>query len=256
MNGVSGPVVVGVGGSVAARAAAAWAVAEAYHRGVPLRLVSVIDDDTHREEAEYALRLARGAAENQAMTVPVEEVIRHGHTVAVLLQESATATLICLGTSHRIGTTIGVTATTLAQDAHCTVAIIHADGHAEARDGGVITVVLDDAPDNDAVVCQAMREARLRRATVRQIDRRLDSWVRRFPDVHVDVVAAGTGRSARQQGDQERDRPEMAVLGQAEAPRLVGLSSPNCHPILRYPDCSMLFVHVDLADVRPPPDTP
>jgi nucleotide-binding universal stress UspA family protein len=255
MNGVSGPVVVGVDGSVAARAAAAWAATEAHQRDVQLRLVSVIDDDSQRGEAEYALRLARAAAERLASTVSVDEVILSGHTLAVLVQETATAAMMCLGTSHRIGTPLGVMATTLAQNAHCTVAIIRADGHAEAGNGGVITVVLDDAPDNDAVVFQAMREGRLRCATVRQVDRRLDSWVRRFPDVHVEVVAAGTGRSTRQQHDQELDLPELAVLGQAEAERLVGLTSPNCHSILGYPDCSMLFVH-DLNDVSPPPATP
>jgi nucleotide-binding universal stress UspA family protein len=228
---------------MAARAATAWAATEAGDRGVPLRLVSVIDDETHRSQAEDALRLARGAVENQAVTVQVEEVIRHGSSLDVLLQESAGAAMVCVGSSHRCGTALDVTSTTLAQQAQCNVAIIRSEGNGESRPGGIITVVLDDLPGNDAIVHQAMREGRLRHATVRQVDRRLKSWVRRFPDVHVEVVAAGTGRSACQSSD--HNLAELAVIGHADAQRLTGLVSPNCHAILGYPDVSMLFVHDD-----------
>ena len=57
----------------------------------------------------------------------------------------------------------------------------------------MIAVVLNDEPDDDEVVYLAMEEARRRRATVRQIDRRLDSSVRRYPDVPVQMIAAGSG---------------------------------------------------------------
>jgi hypothetical protein len=95
---------------------------------------------------------------------------------------------------------------------------------------------VDDALDNDAVVRQAMLEGRLRNATVRQIDRRVNSWVRRFPDVRVETVAAGRGRS----GGLSSSSVQLAVVGHADAESIGQLVTPNCHPIVGYPDCSVL----------------
>ena len=236
---MNGPIVVGVDASAASRAAAAWAVTEAYDRRATLRLVSVIEHERQRCQAEYALRLARAAVENEALSVSVEEVITTGPTSVALLEEASAAAMICLGTAHRIGAPLGAVTTTLAARAECAVAIIRGDGYGAARDGGVIAVVLDDESDNDAIVRQAMKEGRLRNATVRQIDRRVNSWVRRFPDVPVELVAAGTGRGSL---PHLRELPALAVLRQAEADQLAGCVTPNCHPIRGYPDCSLLFV--------------
>ena len=171
MNETLDAVVVGVDGSPAARAAVSWAVAEARDRGVPLRLVTVIADDRAcGDRARDALRLARAAVEDQSPIVAFEEVIRHGEVARELLEESRSAALICVGTRHRMGAPLGVIAATLAERAQCAVAVICA---ADVDHDGVIAVVLDDEPDNDAVVLQAMKEGRLRHATVRQIDRRL-----------------------------------------------------------------------------------
>ena len=139
------------------------------------------------------------------------------------------------------GRLIGATATALAEHAHCPVAIIRSRQDGSARTEGVVSVVLSDEPDNDDVVHFAMHEGRLRKATVRQIDRRLDSWIRRYPDVHVESVAAGTGRPY---GDGERRDAEvaLAVVGNLDASDIASLSVPNCHPILGYPDCSLLLV--------------
>ncbi|OBF29569.1 hypothetical protein A5724_25055 [Mycobacterium sp. ACS1612] len=101
--------------------------------------------------------------------------------------------------------------------------------------------MLDDRPDNDARVHLAMQEGRLRKATVRQVDRRVDSWIRRYPDVPVEVVAAGTGRQYRQSDGDGAD-VQLAVVGAADAGAAATLTMPNCHPILGYPDCSVLLV--------------
>ena len=84
----------------------------------------------------------------------------------------------------------------------------------------MIAVVLNDEPDNDEVVHVAMEEARRRRATVRQIDRRLDSWVRRYPDVPVQIVAAGTGVKV---AENHSNAIDLAVVGEADADELPGL---------------------------------
>ncbi len=103
----------------------------------------------------------------------------------------------------------------------------------------MVAVVLNDDPDNDEVVHQAMEQGRRRHATVRQIDRRLDSWVRRYPDVHVETVAAGTGARS---GGKGSTAIELAVVGSADASEMAGLATPNCHPIVGFPDCSVLVV--------------
>jgi nucleotide-binding universal stress UspA family protein len=243
MDGFKAAVVVGVDGSPQARAAVSWAVAEARDRDIPLRLIAVVDDHTrihNQEQAQHALRLARAAIENQSLSVPFDEVVRLGSAPSVLLEESRSAAIVCVGSACREGAPLGVTATTLAERAHCPVAVIRNTDAFTVGHGGVVAVVLDDEPDNDAVVHQAMREGRLRHATVRQIDRRLHSWVRLFPDVDVDIVAAGTGPGTRDSHD--RELPQLAVLGRRDAASVAGVVTPNCHPIVGYPDCSVLFV--------------
>ena len=244
MDGSKGAVVVGVDGSPQARVAVSWAMAEARDRDVPVRLVAVVDDQTqirNQEQAQDALRLACAATENPSTSVPIEHVVKFGSAPSVLLAESRSAAMVCVGSVVREGTPLGAIATTLAERARCPVAVIRGSDAFSPPARGVIAVVLDDEPDNAAVVHQAMKEGRLRHATVRQIDRRLDSWVRRFPDVDVELVAAGTGRRDRDSPDGAL--PQLAVLGWRDVARVGGVVTPNCHPIVGYPDCSLLFAH-------------
>jgi nucleotide-binding universal stress UspA family protein len=247
MIGNSAPVVAGIDGSPAACNAAAWAALEARDLMSTLRLVYVVDDTVGTGRREWTLHCAREALDHAsaiiadvAPSVPVEISVEQGKPDDVLLDASREATMICIGRDARRTGPLGHLAAALAENAHCPLAIIR-DNHMldQSHDGGVIAVVLDDAPDNDAVVRQAMKEARLRHADVRQIDRRRDSWVRRFPDVHVETVAAGTGWSS---GEHDRRFPELAVVGHADAVRIRDLVTPNCHPIVGYPDCSILVV--------------
>ncbi len=247
MNGNPAPVVVGVDGSVAAFNAAAWAALEARDRMTTLCLVYAVDDTVATGRRDWTLHCAREALDHAsaivadvAPTLPIDIAVEHGKPDDVLLRASRGAAMICIGTDARRTGPLGHLATTLAESAHCPVAIIRDDYvRDQSHDGGVIAVVLDDAPDNDAVVRQAMKEGRLRHADVRQIDRRRDSWVRRFPDVHVETVAAGTGWAA---SGRDRRLPELAVIGRADAAHIRALVTPNCHPILGYPDCSILVV--------------
>ena len=250
-------VVVGVNGSKAAVNAAKWAVDEAMRRQLPIRLVYVIPRRKERkgsppssewelERGEMALSQAECAVADEKKPVEVETAILAGDAAQVLLNESQNAALVCVGTSRRgwaADGLLGPTAATLVKEAHCPVAIIRTNPDGSPTELGVIAVVLNDEPDNDEVVHQAMEEARRRHATVRQIDRRVDSWVRRYPDVPVQVVAAGTGARG---SENHSTAIGLAVVGEADADELPGLVTPNCHPIVGYPDCSVLLVRHEM----------
>lgn len=250
-------VVVGVNGSQAAVNAAKWAIDEALSRQMPLRLAYVITGSKGRaasaeasdwdfERAEMVLSQAESAvlseAQAQGKPVEIETAILSGDPAQALVEASQDAALICVGTSRRgwaADGLLGPTAAALVTHARCPVAVIRTDPDGSPTRVGVIAVVLNDDPDNDEVVRLAMEEGRRRHAIVRQIDRRLDSWVRRYPDVPVQIVASGTGARA----DENHSRAiDLAVVGESEAAALPGLATPNCHPILGYPNCSVLLV--------------
>ncbi|BBA88972.1 universal stress protein [Mycobacterium pseudoshottsii] len=244
-------VVAGINGSQAAINAAKWAVDEAISRQLPLRLVYIIPSqqtgsvhapDWELERAERALAEAEGAVQSDGHPIEVETVVRAGEPAQVLIDESQETALICVGTARRGPATdglLGPTAAALVRGAHCPVAVIRTNPDGSPTELGVIAVVLNDDADNDEVVHAAMEEGRRRHAVVRQIDRRLDSWVRRYPDVPVQVVASGTGARSVENHSSAID---LAVVGEADADELPGLTTPNCHPILGYPDCSVLLV--------------
>ncbi|KZS58617.1 universal stress protein [Mycobacterium kansasii] len=246
-------VVVAVNGSQAAVNAAKWAIEEAGGRQLPLRLVYVIpapdvqggsaqNSEWELERAERALYQADGAIQGEGRPVETETAIRSGDPAQVLIGESQDAALICVGTARRgraADGLLGPTAAALVTGAHCPVAIVRTNPDGSPTKLGVIAVVLNDEADNDEVVHQAMEEGRRRHATVRQIDRRLNSWVRRYPDVPVQIVAAGTGAKAAERHGSAID---LAVVGETDAEQLPELATLNCHPILGYPDCSILVV--------------
>nr|WP_232006921.1 universal stress protein [Mycobacterium sp. 1245805.9] len=248
---------MGVNGSQAAVNAAKWTIDEALSRQLPMRLVYVIPrpqahtsspqlSEWELERAEIALSQAECAVQQAKRPVEVETAIRSGDPGKVLVEESRDAALICVGTSRRGWASdglLGPAATTLVAEAQCPVAIIRTNPDGSPTELGVIAVVLNDDPDNDEVVHQAMEQGRRRHATVRQIDRRLNSWVRRYPDVQVQTVATGTGaKIGERQGSATQLAPQLAVVGSADALEIAGLVTPNCHPIVGYPDCSVLVV--------------
>ncbi|OBF93509.1 universal stress protein [Mycobacterium sp. 852014-52450_SCH5900713] len=245
-------VIVGVNGSQAAVNAAKWVIDEAIGRQLPLRLVYVMPRRPARpgsaprsewevERGEMALAEAECAIQSERKPVEIETAIVSGDPAEALINQSRDAALVCVGTARRGWASdglLGPTATGLVARAHCPVAIIRtSDGL--PTELGVIAVVLTDEPDNDEVVHQAMEEGRRRHAIVRQIDRRVNSWVRRYPDVRVQTVAAGTGAKY---GGKPGSAIELAVVGSADTEEMSALATPNCHPIVGYPDCSVLVV--------------
>jgi nucleotide-binding universal stress UspA family protein len=262
-----GPVVVGIDGSDAAIGAAEWAVKEAIHQDVPLRLVHVMQADSiasasacpaEEDYAESSLRAACLAVEATGLPVKVDIAVLHGDVDSVLLAESNRATMVCVG-SHGIGRVasmvIGSTAAILAENAQCPVAIIRRTEDGPLPEGGFIAVVVDDEPGNDEVVRWAMEEARVRRAPVlalgvwrwalfeigdEQFYRRLDHWLRRYPDVEVEV--ASTRLSLTRYLEGHIGGVQLVVIGRRDVKRVAQLVGPHGLPILTHADCSVLVV--------------
>jgi nucleotide-binding universal stress UspA family protein len=265
----AGPVVVGVDGSAAAIGAAEWAIKEAIHQDVPLRLVYVIQiadgpmrsaDASSAEEdyAESSLRAARLAVEAAGLPVKIDTAVLYGDVDSALIAESSSATLICVG-SVGIGRVanmvLGSTAAIIAEEAHCPVAVIRRGDESPASKAGLIAVVVDDRPGNHDVVRCAMDEARVRQASVlalcvgrraffeRSRDRfyrRLDGLLRRYPDVRVEV--ATTRLSVTRYLQECIGAVQLVVIGSGDAGRVTQLVGPHGLPILRHADCSVLVV--------------
>jgi nucleotide-binding universal stress UspA family protein len=264
-----GPVVVAVDGSKAAIGAAEWAAREAVHRDVPLRLVYVIQvadrpassaDTSSADEsyAESSLRAACLAVEATGLPVKIDTAVLYGDVDSALIAESGNATLICVGSvgigrvANRV---LGSTAAILAEEAHCPAAIIRRDEQWPRPDAGFIAVVVDDQPDNDEVIRWAMEEARVRRVPVLALGvwrwalfehshdeffQRLDDWLRRYPDVQVEI--ATTRSSVTRYLESVIGTVQLVVIGSEDANRVVQLVGPHGLPILAHADCSVLVV--------------
>ena len=245
-----GPVVVGVDGSRSALNAVTWAVAEAVDRDVPLRIVHALGAEPaprpgENDAVSHVLARAEDAAHQADDSVSTEVVTSLGRPGDVLVCESRRASLICVGSHPRPcdeSALFSPTVARLAQRAACPVAIIRSRRDGTPQTDGVITVVLSDEPANDDVVRVAMHEGRLRGATVRQIDQRTDSWVRRYPDVHVEIVTDTAGLRSHPDTTESDPRIGLAVVGPADTEALGSLTIPNSHPIHGFPDCSVLVV--------------
>ena len=264
-------VIVGIDGSQAAIQAAMWAVDEAISRELPLRLIFVIPEDiepapfasvgNERMEHEYgetALRIASAAVEASGKIVKVETAILRGDPAAQLVARSGSAAMICIG-STGIGRVaklfLGSTATELAEAALCSVAIIrsHQSQHKPGR--SFIAVAVEDSPDNDDVVEQAMDEAQQRHAPVLalgawrsdvgeipadELDRRMQIWGSRYPGV--EVHTARTGSDIADFLAMIDRQIQLTVLGCDDVDQLARLVGPRRHPILGNAECSALIV--------------
>jgi nucleotide-binding universal stress UspA family protein len=264
-------VVVGIDGSQAAIQAAEWAVDEAVSQEIPLRLVQVIPEEVEpaplasvgnvRMELEYgetALRIASAAVEATGKPVKVQTAILQGDPAATLIAESRNAKMICVG-SVGIGrfarAFLGSTAAELAEAAHCPVAIIRTQQSQPKPDSALIVVAVNDSPDNDDVIEQAIKEAQLRQAPVlavgvlrkdtgdmpsAELNRRVQRWSRRHPGLK---IYAGATRTDIADFLAVMDRTiQLAVIGSTDVDQVARLIGPHRHPILGHAECSVLIV--------------
>ncbi|MGB9305663.1 MAG: universal stress protein [Mycobacterium sp.] len=250
------PVVVGIDGSRAAINAAKWALSEAVSRDLPLRLIHAVperrpdepagEDSLDIEYGETALRAACAAIDAIGEHIKIEADVVHGSPGRVLIDESRCAAMVCIG-SVGIGQlarrVLGSTAESVAQKAHCPVAVIRTDREAGEQPSGSVAVVVNDSPGNDAVLDCAFNEARLRQAPILamgvwrwglgeipylQLEHRLARWVAEYPDVHVIPAAARHGAAEFLRSTQEP--VQLAVVDASDAKsvaRMVGPITPH-----------------------------
>jgi nucleotide-binding universal stress UspA family protein len=267
----SAPIVVGVDGSAAAINAAKWAIDEAISRDVPLRIVHVTHieaepaapEDAFRLDVQYAessLRAATAAVEATGKAVKIETEILWGSPDSALINESRNAAMICVG-SIGIGAVAkqlwGSTAATLAEQAYCPVAIIRSPHNPPSSGPDWIVVAVHGHADDESVIEHAMDEARLRNAPVlavgvreedfgetpyEELDRRIEQWARRYPDVHVYPVIT-RGSVTRFLAESKDESVQLTVIGGVDAPNVVQIVGPRSRPLVAHGDCSVLVVH-------------
>jgi nucleotide-binding universal stress UspA family protein len=271
---VSPAIVVGVDGSQAAGKAVRWAIDEAVGRNVPLRMVHVTGVDElpaneDRRGIEYAERLLRAATavvEAVGKPVKVETAILWGPVSTVLIDESRTATMLCVGAVGADGHTgelMGSTAAALAENALCPVAIVRSSREKPAGAVDWIVVVVDDHPDNDTVIGCTLDEARLRRAPVLavgvwaedltetsydELDRRMEKWKLRYPDVQIHPVAT-RGSIGQFLESHSHESVQLAVLGENDVDQIAYLVWPQNHPDAQHGERSVLVVPHPLHSV-------
>lgn len=204
-------VAVGIDGSRAALDAALWAVDEAVHRDIPLRLVYAIPprsagaadacDQAARDlaEAEVAVRYAFTAVESTNTPVKVEVEILQDTAVAALREVSRSAVLLCVGAvgfndaaAHQVGST----AAAIAISAHCPVAVVRSP-HGGSSAQGCVVADVSQPSTRGAVLEGAIAEAQLRGLPLRAVT----TWQSHFGDGYDSHAVADRNRLARAELD-------------------------------------------------------
>ena len=268
-------VVVGIDGSRPAVDAALWAVDEAVHRDIPLRLVYAIDpsvsgSDPDRAaralaEAEVAVRQAFTAVESTEKPVKIEVEILQDTPTRALRSASRRAAMLCVGSrgfKDPSQDTIGSTAAALASSAHCPVAVIRNHDPLRAQRQWVVAEI-DESAASDSILRCALDEAQLRNAPLRvlttwqsrfsdvrdghavaegnrlakaHLDRRLGQWKKRYPDL--DVRATAVNGSTVGFLAKNTSRIQLLVVGHEQPNTLL---EPPGYPALHDAQCSVLI---------------
>lgn len=257
------PLVVGIDGSRAAVTAALWAVDEAVHRDVPLRLMYAIepiagDDDPEQAArrlatAELAVRYALTAVESTGQPVKIEVEIVQGRPAAALRRASRSAAMICVGAvglKHVTVGRLGSTAATLATSADCPTVLVR--GHDPSRPGVVVAEV-DESPSGTVTLVHGVAEAQLRgvplrvlapwqSGTSRQARVRLDRQLSRCSLLHpaLDIRPVVTHGTTLDYLAHNADDIQLAVVGRERARGLGDVVGPRMDSALHGTNCSLL----------------
>ena len=131
-------IVVGVDGSDGSRRALRWAIDECQLRAATLLVVhawqapfspswGTLGQDTERYE-EFAQRVLDDAVAEVPAEVPVDKLLVYGTASSVVLEASADATLVVVGSRGRggfAGLLLGSVGQQVVQHAMCPVVIVH-----------------------------------------------------------------------------------------------------------------------------------
>ena len=219
--------------------------------------------------AESAIRYAMMAVESAEQPVKIEVDIVQGSPLRTLSNASRSAAMICVGAvglAHSAPGGVGSTAEFLASSAHGPVAIIRGQDGPPKSGRGAVLAYLGPSPDNAAVLQVAVEEARLRGTRLQavvawqsrfsdvhdvaivsdgnrdlhaQLDRRLQPWLQRHPDLDVTSVVVHGGLLDHLAKDSESIDLVVMGAGDRSAAELAG---PSGCAVLRSTSCSTLFV--------------
>jgi nucleotide-binding universal stress UspA family protein len=270
------PIVVGIDGSQAAIHAAIWAADEAMSRGLPLRLVHVIDIEDEvdseldgdpsevarewpeTEQGLASLKVAATAVHGTGKPIDLETRVLWGAIDQMLIKESTEATMLCVGSvgiaplCHEV---LGSIAATVAEQAHSPVAVIRTPHIAPTSEPDWIVAVIDDTPAIEMVVDYAVDEARLRRAPVLalgvpsrhhevhydDLQRRVDCWRHDHPDVHIYPVSVPTDAATFLAQHNELS-VQLTVLAAAHAEQALAIVGPHRPRRQAHNQCSVLVI--------------
>lgn len=168
------PIVVAYDGSASATAAQCWALDEGVRRGLPVRLVYVLDpqaplphprrwNDRRQAHERVLRRIAADAYDWGLLGIEVSAMVLDGPAGRALLEQSRHASLLVVGERGREGFTgqrIGSVTLQVAAYAQCPVAVVRQAVYPASR--RPIAVGVDDSAAARLAVDIALQEAAMR----------------------------------------------------------------------------------------------
>ncbi|MEV4115691.1 universal stress protein [Nonomuraea sp. NPDC049695] len=174
-------IIVGVDGSVAARAAVQWAADDALRMKEPLRIVHAVDrspyqvgrysdvalPDVLQREGQRVLREAEALVHERQPSVEVATQEAEGAPAVVLREQAKDATEIVVGSRGLggfAGALLGSVSTHVAGHARCPVVVVRGE-HRPVQ--GEVVVGVDDSPECEPALAYAFQQAKLRGSALR-----------------------------------------------------------------------------------------
>lgn len=269
------PVSVGFDGSAESLAAAAWAGRDAVLRGVPLRVVYVLQVQTgtarpapgtsaEREWAESRLEVAQEqlAEAHPDLRVGVDRVTEP--PVRALVDAARDAEVLVLG-SRELGTVqgflLGPVSLAVATHAPRPVVVVHEPPAGQTNGGGAVVLGLGPARPHDPLLAFAFEAAAARGAVLRIVQvtdgepaagepesrgcsalaEVLSPWRERMPAVEVDEWL--TTGSAAQHLLEAAGQAALLVVGRREHRHPLGVGlGPVAHAALHHAPCPVAVV--------------
>ncbi|MCK2217326.1 universal stress protein [Actinomadura sp. ATCC 31491] len=277
-------IVVGVDGSLTARAAVDWAAGDAFRSHVPLRIVYAVDrspyqidrfpasgvSDTLVREGHRVLREAVALARERQPAVEVQTQDIEGAPAAVLREQAEHASEVVVGSRGLggfAGTLLGSVSAHVAGQAPCPVVVVR--GERRPRQGRIV-VGVDDSPACEPALAYAFRQADLRGSKLRvvhafapeiardldevranqhrAVQRRLEAFRRGYPDVEVsEDIKFASPVEALTEASAEAD---LVVVGShGRGPLGAALLGSVSRGVLHHARCTVAVVRAPQAGV-------